>query len=71
MVDKKELNAAQAGFDLSILPEKLLCSEFRGARLLVVEDSPANRAVAEKLIVAAGLNVDMAENGLLAVEKPP
>jgi two-component system, sensor histidine kinase and response regulator len=69
MVDKKELNAAQAEFDQSIPPEKLLCSEFSGARLLVVEDNPANRAVAEKLILAAGLKVDMAENGLLAVEK--
>jgi len=49
--------------------EAMLCSKYRGARLLVVEDNPANREVAQKLILAAGLKVDMAANGQEAVEK--
>ena len=38
-----------------------------GRRLLVVDDSPVNRRVAEKLLTRAGYNVEVAEHGLDAV----
>lgn len=47
----------------------MLRSQHAGARLLVVEDSPANREFALALVLAAALKADMAENGRLAVEK--
>jgi PAS domain S-box-containing protein len=40
-----------------------------GARLLLVEDNPINREVALELLHGAGLTVDTAENGRIAVEK--
>ncbi|MDO9286896.1 MAG: ATP-binding protein, partial [Aquabacterium sp.] len=39
-----------------------------GRRLLLVEDNPVNQAVALELLRSMGLRVDLAENGLVAVE---
>jgi len=40
-----------------------------GARVLLAEDDPINREVATDLVHGAGLTVDTAENGLIAVER--
>ncbi len=47
----------------------LLRQRHPGALVLVVEDNPINREVAEALLRAAGLRVDSAENGRLALEQ--
>ena len=41
----------------------------RGARVLVVEDNEVNQQVALEMLLDAGFAVDMAGNGLLAVQK--
>ena len=46
-----------------------LIDEFSGTRLLLVEDDPINQLVAEENLNAAGLAVDIAGDGLEAVEK--
>lgn len=47
----------------------VLRSRYCDTRLLLVEDNPVDRGVARDLVLAAGLKVDMAENGRQAVEK--
>jgi len=42
---------------------------FSSSRVLLVEDNPLNRQLAEELLRAVGIEVDVAENGLLGVEK--
>ncbi|MCC7310345.1 MAG: PAS domain S-box protein [Sulfuritalea sp.] len=49
--------------------ETQLRRHHRGARILLAEDNPVNREVALELIHATGINVDTAENGLIAVAK--
>jgi PAS domain S-box-containing protein len=41
----------------------------RGARVLLAEDNPINQEVAEELLRDAGILVDVADNGAIAVEK--
>jgi PAS domain S-box-containing protein len=50
-------------------PEAELRQRHGGARLLLAEDNEVNREVALELLHAAGLAVDIAENGHEAVEK--
>lgn len=45
-----------------------LLARFPGRRVLLVEDEPINREVSRALLEEAGLNVEEAEDGLLAVE---
>jgi two-component system, sensor histidine kinase and response regulator len=74
MMDKKSQNPA-APLSESLIAtgasdvHALLRREHNGARLLVVEDNPANRKVVRDLILASGLTADTVENGLQAVEK--
>lgn len=42
---------------------------FAGQRVLVVEDDPINREVANSLLTEVGLVVELAENGLEAIER--
>lgn len=49
--------------------EGLLAARHRGARLLLVEDEPVNREVALELLRDAGMDVDVAEDGAIAVER--
>lgn len=51
------------------LPTELAHHELRGARILVVEDNEINRIVAVELLEKLHLEVDVAENGLMALEK--
>jgi PAS domain S-box-containing protein len=46
-----------------------LCHHHRGSRILLAEDNAVNRDVAVALLTSAGLVVDTAENGRVAVDK--
>ncbi|MBE9539992.1 MAG: PAS domain S-box protein [Proteobacteria bacterium] len=48
--------------------EAILASDYKGAQVLLVEDNAINREIAQELLVSVGLQVDMAGNGLEAVE---
>ncbi|MDD2660233.1 MAG: PAS domain S-box protein, partial [Methylococcales bacterium] len=49
--------------------ENILRRNHAGALLLLAEDNPINREVALELLHGAGLSVDTAENGRIALEK--
>jgi two-component system sensor histidine kinase/response regulator len=49
--------------------EEALRAAWRGTRVLLVEDNPVNREVAEELLAAVGLAVDIAVDGAQAVER--
>ncbi|OYY93622.1 MAG: hypothetical protein B7Y41_10215 [Hydrogenophilales bacterium 28-61-23] len=53
--------AAPAGFRLA--------ADYGGARLLLCEDNPINQEVALALLREIGLDADLAENGLVGLEK--
>ena len=53
----------------SAASEDELRSVHEGARVLLVEDNPINVEVAQQLLCAVGLQVDVAENGRIAIEK--
>jgi len=50
-------------------PGAILSQEHRDARILLVEDNLINREVALELLLSAGLQVDTAENGSMAVTR--
>jgi len=60
--DKTDLQQAPINVSVPDAP-------FSGRRVLVVEDSHLNREVAVALLVDAGLRVEIAENGSIAVDK--
>ena len=49
--------------------EAILARDYGGARVLLVEDSPINQEVALSLLQGVGLQAEVAENGVQAVEK--
>jgi CheY-like chemotaxis protein len=49
------------------MPEDVLAQRFGGSRVLLVEDDPISREVAQELLSLAGLSVDAAEDGQVAV----
>ncbi|MES2090520.1 MAG: response regulator [Pseudomonadota bacterium] len=50
-------------------PEPASTEPFRGARILVVEDTALNRLLMEEILRPAGVVVEFAENGAIGVEK--
>ncbi|QBK03594.1 response regulator [Hylemonella gracilis] len=44
-------------------------TSLRGARLLIVEDNEINQQVAQELLTGTGFQVDIADNGKIAIEK--
>ena len=57
---------------LPALPESVEKAEhhqFDGLRVLVAEDNPINQQIAAELLGGAGIAVELAENGRIAVEK--
>jgi PAS domain S-box-containing protein len=69
-LEKAGLSAAPASRgDSADLPEEQIARRFGGARVLLVEDEPINREVAEELLGLAGLQVEVAGNGAEAVER--
>lgn len=55
--------------DAPALPLEDKLSAIRGAHILLVEDNEINQEVAVEILTDAGLRVDTAENGLVALEK--
>ena len=53
----------------SILPCIKDASDFKGKRLLLVEDNELNREIALEILGEYGFHIDTAENGAIAVEK--
>ena len=51
-----------------VAAESQLQARYSGTRILLVEDEPINREVARTLLEGAGLAVDIAEDGLQAIE---
>jgi PAS domain S-box-containing protein len=49
--------------------EQALQRDHSGQKILLVEDEPINREIAQLLLTGVGFQVDLAENGLEAVEK--
>lgn len=49
--------------------EETLRQQHSGARVLLVEDNDLNSEIAEEILHSVGLNVDLAETGIEAVEK--
>ena len=49
--------------------EQLILREHAGKRILLAEDEPINREIAQMLLEDVGLQIDLAENGQVAVEK--
>ncbi|MDH7799106.1 MULTISPECIES: hybrid sensor histidine kinase/response regulator [unclassified Beijerinckia] len=47
----------------------MVAAPLRGLRVLLVEDNEINREIATELLVDAGLQVDVAENGRIACER--
>ncbi len=67
------LNAILEAFDYKEMytPEKNephLVEHIRGANVLLVEDNEINQQVAEELLASQDISVDIAENGLVALE---
>ena len=49
--------------------DQVLRAEFLGSRILVVEDDPINQEVAVELLQMVGLEVEVADDGLVALDK--
>ena len=49
--------------------EQAIQRNHAGKKILLVEDEPTNREIAQLLLTSVGFKVDLAENGLEAVEK--
>ena len=61
-IGQTQTDAAQ-----ELLPEKN--ADFKGKRILLVEDNEPNREIAQEILQEYGFRVDPAENGAVAVEK--
>ena len=61
-IGQTQTDAAQ-----ELLPEKN--ADFKGKRILLVEDNELNREIAQEILREYGFRVDTAENGAVAVEK--
>ena len=66
------VNAADARASSSIahepLIEEVLQRDYAGARVLLVEDEPINREIAQVLLGEVGMNVEIAEDGVAALK---
>ncbi len=60
--------AADTGLDSAVAGEEVLRRRHTGARLLLVDDSLVNREVALELLQSAGLETEVAGDGVEAVE---
>ncbi|MBT9521849.1 MAG: PAS domain S-box protein [Dechloromonas sp.] len=65
---KAATSIAAAGQAADELPEESLKARYAGARILLAEDEPINQEVSRELLESAGLVVDLAEDGVEAVE---
>ena len=65
---KAAAGIAAAGQAVDQLPEESLKARHAGARILLAEDEPINQEVSRELLESAGLVVDLAEDGIEAVD---
>lgn len=63
------LREVVTGAATEVLPKPVLALAGRGMRVLVVDDNRINRMVCKKLLSKLGAEVDLAEDGVEAVEK--
>ncbi len=63
------VSAEAAQSESSESPVTILARDHRGRRVLLVEDEPTNQMIAIEFLSDAGLLVEVAENGLQALEK--
>jgi PAS domain S-box-containing protein len=68
-LQKSTGNAAPSSELRTSTAEERLQRHYCGARVLLVEDEPVNQEVSRGLLEEAGLRVDLAEDGMRAVEK--
>lgn len=68
---KKSINRKRRVADVKLgeNPQSVLAREFKGCKILLVEDDTANQEVALEQLQHVDAIVDLAENGLQAVEK--
>jgi two-component system sensor histidine kinase/response regulator len=59
----------KSSVQISSSPSKILAQRYRGVRVLLAEDDPVNQEVALELLSTAGLWVEVADNGQIAVER--
>ena len=69
MLEDPDSISVRTGIDGSNRTSERRIDAIRGARLLLVDDQPANIMVAQQLLQSAGLVVETAENGQQAVEQ--
>ncbi|CAN5459733.1 hypothetical protein BH11PSE11_BH11PSE11_03530 [soil metagenome] len=50
------------------VPEERILPQFAGCKALLVEDNEINQQIAREMLTAAGLDVDIARNGRIALE---
>ncbi|MDE2432025.1 MAG: response regulator [Burkholderiales bacterium] len=53
--------------DLHLMAEEILSRDHAGKRILLVDDEPFNRLVTQSLLEEAGLQVDLAHDGRMAI----
>ena len=67
-LDKAVDTVLQETLNATESPESLLRRKFSGTRVLLVEDEPINQEVSRHLLEEVGLQVDLAQDGLQALE---
>lgn len=65
---KADASNSPGSYTNSNLADEALRTRFAGTRILLVEDEPINREIALELLEEVGLSIDVAENGLVALE---
>lgn len=69
VLQKTNETAAQAARAGTEAAEQIILRDHAGKHILLVEDEPINREIAQRLLEVVGLQVDLAEDGQQAVEK--
>jgi PAS domain S-box-containing protein len=69
VLQKAQETAAQATYAGNKTAEQIILRDHAGKRILLAEDEPINREIAQMLLEDVGLQVDLAENGLQAMGK--
>ena len=64
---KKAALSLATGATLAEFPEECLRQEFAGSRILLVDDEPINREIAQSILEDVGLVIDTAADGIEAV----
>ncbi|MCB1751382.1 MAG: response regulator [Gammaproteobacteria bacterium] len=65
---KCESDHVFTGADQQSTPEDILKRDYQGARILVAEDEPINREIAQIMLEEVGLTVHIAEDGVAALK---